>query len=77
MFVYAAAVDYNEIDEWAPAYLAIGGIFSGVGALAGWAIDRAHSKPHIRFNAAPMGSVRIHLGPLPGRGARIAVAFSY
>ena len=39
MFVYAAAVDYNEIDEWAPMYLAMGAVYTGVGALR-WLGDR-------------------------------------
>jgi len=77
MFVYAAAVDYNEIDEWGSSYLALGGIFSGVGALTGWAIDRAHSKPHIRFDAAATGAARIRVVPLLVRGAGIALAVSY
>ncbi|MEQ1911880.1 MAG: hypothetical protein ABMA15_23880, partial [Vicinamibacterales bacterium] len=51
MFIHAAAVDFNEIDEWAAGYLVAGAISTGIGALAGWAIDRAHSKPHIRFDA--------------------------
>lgn len=50
MFMYALAVDRNEVDEWGPTYLGIGGVLTGVGALAGWAIDRAHSKRHIRFD---------------------------
>ena len=52
MFVYAAAVDYNEIDEWAPMYLAMGAVYTGVGALVGWAIDSAHSKPHVTIQRA-------------------------
>jgi hypothetical protein len=51
MFVYAAVVDYNEIDEWAAGYLAGGVLVAGIGAVIGWAIDRAHSKPHLRFDA--------------------------
>lgn len=52
MFIHAAAIDRNEMDEWAAGYLAGGAITTAIGALAGWAIDRAHSKPHLRFVAA-------------------------
>lgn len=77
MFVYAAAVDYNEIDEWAPTYLAIGGICTGLGALAGWAIDRAHSTPHIRFDAPSPGTVTIRAVPLLSRGPGMAMVLSF
>ncbi|HEX7778194.1 MAG TPA: hypothetical protein VF424_03090, partial [Vicinamibacterales bacterium] len=30
MFLYAIAVDRNEVDEWGPVYLAVGGAFTGV-----------------------------------------------
>ena len=55
MFAWAFSVDRNELDEWGPGYLAGAGFFTGLGALAGWAIDRAHSKPHIRFDAPSGG----------------------
>ncbi len=77
MFVYAAAVDYNEIDEWAPTYLAIGGIYTGLGALAGWAIDRAHSKPHIRFEASSPGTATIRALPLLSPGPGMAMVLSF
>lgn len=77
MFVYAAAVDYNEIDEWGPTYLAIGGLYTGLGALAGWAIDRAHSKSHIRFHAPSQGTVTIRAVPLLSKGQGIAMVLSY
>jgi len=77
MFVYAAAVDYNEIDEWGPAYLGIGGFCTGLGALAGWAIDRAHSKSHIRFDAPSPGTVTIRAVPLLSRGPGIAMVLSF
>jgi hypothetical protein len=51
MFIYAAAVDYNDIDGWGAPYLAGGAIVTGIGAVVGWAIDRARSKPHVRFDA--------------------------
>lgn len=77
MFVYAAAVDYNEIDEWGPTYLAIGGIYTGLGALAGWAIDLANSKPHIRFDAPSTGTMTIRAVPLLSRGPGMALVVSF
>ena len=77
MFVYAAAVDYNEIDEWGPTYLAAGGIFTGLGALAGWAIDRAHSKPQIGFDAPFPGTVTLRAAPLRSRGPGMAMVLSF
>ena len=75
MFVYGAAVDYNEIDEWAGAFLAAGAISAGIGALAGWAIDRAHSKPPIRFALVSSRTVTIRAVPWRGRGAAIVLSF--
>jgi hypothetical protein len=77
MFVHAAAVDYNEIDEWGAGYLAAGAISTGIGALAGWAIDRAHSKPHIRFDAPSPGTVTIRAVPLLSRGPGMAMVLSF
>lgn len=77
MFVYAAAVDYNEIDEWASMYLAMGAVYTGVGALVGWAIDSAHSKPRVRFNAPSAETIRIGVAPLLARrkGMAFVIAF--
>ena len=77
MFVYAAAVDYNEIDEWAPMYLAMGAVYTGVGALVGWAIDSAHSKPRVRFNAPSAETIRIGVAPLLAhrKGMAFVMAF--
>lgn len=77
MFAYAAAVDYNEIDEWAPMYLAMGALYTGVGALVGWAIDSARSKPHVRFNAPPVEAMRIGVAPLLARRKGMAVVMSF
>ena len=76
MFVHAAAVDFNEIDEWGAGYLAAGALSTGIGALAGWAIDRAHSKPHIRFDAPP-GRATVRAIPLLSRdvGMRMVLSF--
>lgn len=77
MFVYAAAVDYNEIDEWAPMYLAMGAVYTGVGALVGWAIDSAHSKPHLRFNAPSADTMKIGVAPLLARGKGMAFVVAF
>jgi hypothetical protein len=77
MFVYAAAVDRNEIDEWAPLYLGSGALFTAVGALVGWAIDSAHSKPHVRFDGRSSEPVKVKLAPLLSRRLGAAVVVSY
>jgi hypothetical protein len=77
MFVYGAAVDFNEIDEWGSGYLAAAGIFAGIGALAGWAIDAAHSKPHVRFDAPSTGKMTIRAVPLLSRGPGTALVLSF
>ena len=77
MFIHAAAVDYNEIDEWAPTYLAMGALTTSVGALVGWAIDAARSKPQIRFNAPAQGTMTIRVAPLVARRKGVALAVSF
>ena len=52
MFVHAIVIDRNEMDEWAPFYAGATAVSCGIGALIGWAIDAARSKPHIRFDAS-------------------------
>jgi hypothetical protein len=75
MFVHALVVDRNEFDEWATLYLGAGAIYIGIGALIGWAIDAASSKPHIRFDASPTKGTRVSVQPVrtPGRGIAVAV----
>jgi hypothetical protein len=68
MFIHAAAVGYDEIDESGPIYVGIGGGCTGIGALTGWAIDTAHSKPHIRFDAPSNRSTEFRVTALRGRG---------
>lgn len=77
MFIHAAAVDYNEIDEWGPDYLAMGAIVTGVGALVGWAIDSAHSKSHVRFDAPSAQTMRIRVAPLLARRKGMALVLSF
>ncbi len=78
LFVYALAIDRNEIDEWAPIYLGYGAVFSGAGALVGWAIDSGRSKPHITFGASPGNAVRVTVTPSLSRrvvGAVVVASF--
>ena len=77
MFVWAVSVDRNEIDEWGPTYLALGGVYTGIGALAGWAIDFAHSRPHVRFDAPATGTMTIRAVSLLSRGPGIALVVSF
>ena len=77
MFIYAAAVDENEIDEWGPIYLAMGAVYTGVGALVGWAIHSAHSKPHVRFNAPSAETRTIRVAPLLARRKGMALVLSF
>jgi hypothetical protein len=78
MFAYALVVDRNEMDEWAPLYARAAAVYTGVGALIGWAIDAAHSRPHIRFEPLCVGSTRVSVQPVyrPDRGVGVAVSFS-
>ena len=75
MFLAALATDRNEIDEWAGPYAAGTAICAGVGALIGWAIDAASSKPHIRFDASG-GKTIVSVRPLYSRRHGIAIAVS-
>ena len=77
MFVQAAAVDYNEIDEWAPIYVGVGGALTGIGALIGWAVDAAHSKPHVRFDASSRATMKIRLVPVFSRAPGMALVVSF
>jgi hypothetical protein len=55
-FVNALIVDRNEVDEWAPMYGGMTAAFAGIGALVGWAIDKARSKPSIRYGSTRSGT---------------------
>jgi hypothetical protein len=77
MFIHAAVVDYNEIDEWGPLYLATGAVFTGIGALVGWAVDSAHSKPYVRFSAPSAETMRIRVAPLLARRKGVALVLSF
>jgi len=77
-FVQALVVDRNEVDEWAAAYAGATAISVGLGALIGWAIDAAHSKPHLMFDAASDRKTNVRVQPAyaPGRGMALVVSIS-
>jgi len=76
MFVNALIVDRNEVDEWAGPYAATAAVFTGIGALIGWAVDAARSKPHIIFDGSA-GRLTVSVQPLSRRaGIALAVSFS-
>jgi len=77
MFAYAFAVDRNEADEWAPAYAGVAAAATGVGALIGWMVDAANSKPHVRFDRSSIGSPVVSVHPLVRRRGGMAIAVSF
>ena len=76
MFTHAFVIDRNEIEEWAPLYAGAAAVCTGIGALIGWAIDAARSKPHIMFEPSH-GKTGISVQPLHRRARGIAVAVSF
>jgi hypothetical protein len=76
MFIHAFVIDRNEIDEWATLYVGAAAVCTGIGALIGWAVDSASSKPHIRFDASSGGRTKVSLQPVYSRGRGIALAVS-
>jgi hypothetical protein len=76
MFLTAFVIDRNEIDEWAPFYLGATAVCTGIGALIGWAVDAARSKPHLRFDA-PVRSPTLNVQPLRSRGVGIGLAVAF
>jgi hypothetical protein len=76
MFVSAAVIDRNEMDEWATFYVGAAAACTGIGALIGWAMDAANSKPHLRFDATSAGGTTVSVRPVYARGRGIAVAVS-
>jgi hypothetical protein len=77
MFVRAVAVDRNEIDEWAASYLAFGTICTGIGALAGWAIDSARSRPHVSFKAPAARTRTVRAVPVLSRRPGVALVLLF
>jgi len=78
LFVNALIIDRNEIDEWAAFYLGAAAVLTGLGGLIGWAVDAGHSKPALRFEAAPARGPTILWRPVfvPGRVAGVAMSIS-
>jgi hypothetical protein len=77
MFVHAIVVDRNEMDEWAPLYVGTAAVCTGIGALIGWAIDAASSKPHIRYDASSARRTKVSVQPLYARGRGMALTVSF
>jgi hypothetical protein len=77
MFARAVAIDRNEIDEWAPIYLGYGALFTGLGTLVGWAIDKGHSKPGIRFDRSAAETTKVSVAALGYRGRGVALSVSF
>lgn len=77
MWIHAMAIDRNEMNEWAPAYLGVTAVSTGIGALVGWAIDRMNSKPHIRFDSSAEGRTTVSVQPVSSGGRGIAVVMSF
>lgn len=77
MFVGAVVVDRNEIDEWAPIYMGYGAVFSGIGALVGWAVDSGRSKPPVRFDRRSAGALDVKVAPLLSRRPGVVVMLSF
>jgi hypothetical protein len=73
MFLYGSIIDRNELEEWAPLYLGVAAVCTGIGALIGWAIDAANSKPHIKFESFTHGRTTIAVQPIYSRGRGIAL----
>ena len=63
MFLTAFAIDRNEMDEWAPFYLGAIAVSTGIGAVIGWALDAARSKPPLWFEASGRSAtLHVHTG---------------
>jgi hypothetical protein len=77
MFVHAISIDRNEMNEWATLYVGAAAVCTGIGALIGWAMDAANSKPHIKFDASPGGRTKVSVQPVYSRGRGIALAVSF
>jgi hypothetical protein len=77
MFLTALAIDRNEIDEWAPFYLAATAVCAGIGALVGWTVDAARSKPYLIYRASPEDRTTISVQPLRGGGPGIGLAVAF
>jgi hypothetical protein len=78
MFVRAIVIDRNEVDEWATSYIGAAAACAAIGALIGWAVDTARSKPHVTFDASSGRRTTVSVQPVySGRGGiSVSVSFS-
>jgi HAMP domain-containing protein len=76
LFISALVVDRNELDEWAGIYAGASAFCVGVGALLGWAVDAAKSRPHIRYDVLSHGGKTVSVLPFYSRGPGIAISVS-
>ena len=60
-----------------PLYLGGAAVCTAIGALVGWRIDAAKSKPHITFEPSAGGRTIVSVHPVYSRGGGIAVAVSF
>jgi hypothetical protein len=77
MFVHAIVIDRNEMDEWATFYVGAAAVCTGIGALIGWAMDAANSKPHVRFDASSGKRTTVSVQPVYSRRGGLALAVSF
>jgi hypothetical protein len=77
MFLTAFVIDRNEMDEWAPFYLGATAVCTGIGALVGWTLDAARSKPYLTYYATPGARTNISVRPLGARGLGIGLVVAF
>lgn len=77
MFLTAFVIDRNEMDEWAPFYLGATAVCAGIGALVGWTVDAAKSKPSLIYVASPGGRTTVGSRPLRSRGLGIGLVVAF
>jgi hypothetical protein len=77
MFITAFVIDRNEMDEWAPFYLGATAVCAGIGALIGWTVDAANSKPYLIYLASPGDRTTVGIRPLRSRGLGIGLVVAF
>lgn len=77
LFAHAYAIDANEMDEWAGGYALGTLVTTGLGALIGWAVDAANTRPDFHYVRARPPVTRLQLVPMGswGKGVAVVVAF--
>ena len=62
-FIHSVAIDANEMDEWGASHVdGIRPCYTGIGALVGWSIDAANSKPPLVWSGTA-GGLKLELKP--------------